>query len=121
MSDSKEFTVEGEGRKDLELAMQLAFRGSKASGYYISTAGLVFSWHPDSSRINFVKLSFQMDYKQAAEFAANWLDRVAYPVEPDHDGDNHKGWTMHRNTWGHVDGDRYAIIAIKPTWSMYGK
>jgi hypothetical protein len=68
-----------------------------------------------------VALPFTLDAAGAADFASRWLAEVDYGNEPDHDGDNGKGWTVYNEAWGHVDGHYSAIIAIAPTWAMYGK
>lgn len=44
-----------------------------------------------------------------------WLRGCEYPPEPDHDGDNVKGWTV-------SNGERYDMaFAIEPTWMTQGK
>jgi hypothetical protein len=50
-----------------------------------------------------------------------WLGSQDYKNEPDHDGDNSKGWRIYNGPWGHIDDHRYAICAIEPAWLMHGK
>lgn len=50
-----------------------------------------------------------------------WLKAQNYGKEPDHDGDNHKGWRIYNESWGHVVGRWQAFCAIEPEWMMYGK
>jgi len=68
-----------------------------------------------------ITLPFKMDADGAADFARRWLEEADYGREPDHDGDNGKGWRLYNEAWGHIDEDRYAVIAVAPAWAMYGK
>ena len=62
-----------------------------------------------------------MTLEQAADFAVGWLEHADYGREPDHGGDNGKGWRLYCEDWGHVDHDHYAFAAVQPVWAMYGK
>lgn len=68
-----------------------------------------------------VALPFTLDAAGAADFASRWLAEADYGSQPDHDGDNGKGWCIYNEAWGHVDSHYSAIIAIAPSWAMYGK
>lgn len=68
-----------------------------------------------------IALPFKLDAEGAADFARRWLAEADYGKQPDHDGDNGRGWRLYVEGWGHVDGHRNAIIAISPAWAMYGK
>lgn len=69
-----------------------------------------------------VNFPFEMDAAGVADFASRWLNGSAdYGREPDHDGDNGRGWTVYNEAWGHVDSQYQAFIAVTPTWAMYGK
>lgn len=68
-----------------------------------------------------VALPFTLDAEGAADFARRWLAEADYGSQPDHDGDNGRGWRVYNEGWGHVDGHRSAIVAITPVWAMYGK
>lgn len=122
--DNCALLIVNEGRQMFEHAMHLAFNGasgSKAKHYAITEAdGLILLWAEDA-RLKSQPLPYPMDVTTAIPFAWNWLEQAAYPHAPDHDGDNGKGWTFHRDGWGHVACSHYAIVGIKPTWSMYGK
>lgn len=50
-----------------------------------------------------------------------WLSERHYGSQPDHDGDNERGWRVYNEGWGHVDGEWQAFAAIEPVWLMYGK
>lgn len=68
-----------------------------------------------------VALPFTLDAAGTADFAARWLAEADYGREPDHDGDNGRGWRVYNEGWGHVDSHHAAIIAVTPSWAMYGK
>jgi hypothetical protein len=67
------------------------------------------------------KFPFPLSIKQSAQFIIDWLGSLDYGWQPDHDGDNGKGWRLFTESWGHVAGHSYAIIAAQPAWAMYGK
>jgi hypothetical protein len=51
-----------------------------------------------------------------------WLSNAAdYGRQPDHDGDNEKGWRCYNEAWGHIGSDWTAFAAFEPVWLMYGK
>lgn len=84
---------------------------------------LVFFQYEDRNKTlqDMVAFPFKMDASGVADFAERWLESVDYGKEPDHDGDNGKGWTVYNDYWGHVDSQYQAFIAVTPTWAMYGK
>ena len=148
--DNFSIRVRAESRKSLDNVMDLVFEnnapGNIARSYFITKvpdawAGpndiladyrnepiLIFRWTEEPLRFHDEKLilaqgkfPFKMDKTACADFAWRWLQEVAYPVEPDQDGDNHKGWLALTDYWGHVGSDHYAIVGIIPEWMMYGK
>ncbi len=82
---------------------------------------LVFFWSGTSSPSDAVALPFKLDADGAADFAQRWLAEQDYGRQPDHDGDNGKGWRLYCEGWGHVDGQWQAFVAVAPSWTMYGK
>lgn len=82
------------------------------------TPSLILFW---SEHEIATKLPFPLDMKKSVDFAANWLEQVAYGKQPDHDGDNGKGFRVFNEAWGHVLGHWQAFVAIQPVWAMYGK
>lgn len=117
--DNFHIDITSEGDAQLREALDIAF-GSKrqAIGYQIKGGKLVFFWteHKDAT-----KLPFKMDAKRATDFAVAWLSEADYGEEPDHDGDNGKGWRVYNESWGHVNGLWQAFVAVEPVWAMYGK
>ncbi len=84
--------------------------------------GLIFFWNTEHERHpELHDLPFGMDAIGAADFARLWLAEQNYGNEPDHDGDNGKGWRLYNEAWGRVGGHTYSFVAIKPAWAMYGK
>lgn len=76
----------------------------------------------DAPEQQYVGFPFEMDAAGAADFAIRWLEGAAvYGGEPDHDGDNSKGWRVWNEAWGHVDNQWQACLAIQPVWAMHGK
>jgi hypothetical protein len=82
---------------------------------------LVLSWASGDEEKHKSVLPAFMDCPAATSFAWNWLSRQEYGPEPDYDGSNEKGFLLFNETWGHVGGDHYAIVAIAPAWAMLGK
>lgn len=112
-------------KENLLLAMKLAFsQHSFAEGYRIDESKklLIFYWYiPNDKTPHVNKLPFKMKYDMATDFALSWLAEQDYGRQPDHDGDNEKGWRVYNEAWGHVENDSCAFLAITPTWAMYGK
>lgn len=136
-----DITAEGQGSliKAIEIAFAHNAPGQKVESYRIievkptpyngineSLSGktaLVMRWtKPEAGdKSGAVALPFKLDAAGAADFARRWLDDFPFGREPDHDGDNGKGWRLFVGSWGHVCGDNYAVFAITPAWAMYGK
>lgn len=118
--DNRVFSITSEGDKDFELAMKIAFsRNNKAVGYLVKDNVLIFYWVKSDDMI---PLPYEMDVSQATEFSKGWLKSVKPSQrEPDHDGDNEIGFSVWCESWGHVNSDYKAFVAIEPIWAMYGK
>ena len=82
---------------------------------------LVFYWASNTHNKDVVELPFKLDSEGATDFALRWLNELDYGKEPDHDGDNSKGWRVYCEGWGQVDGEWGAFLAVAPAWAMYGK
>ncbi len=116
--DNFHFDMTSEGKELLKAAMMLLPR-TEVVGYRVDDKkGLIFYW-ADSDKAT--QLPYPMTLEQAADFAAGWLDHASYGKQPDHDGDNGKGWRLYNESWGHVDGEWEAFVAVMPVWAMYGK
>lgn len=139
--DNYRFDMTCEGRERLTAALNLAFTGKSAKGYIIRPAHeafkheqyrhldkpkrpdrMIFLWSDCEKPEGYHPFPFEMDPAGCAEFAWRWLEGTAdYGREPDHDGDNERGWRVYNESWGHVEDLHAAIIAIAPAWAMYGK
>ena len=110
---------------DIAAAMKIAFAGAaggKAEGYAVDPKkGLVFVWAATDGNKGVITLPFKLDAEGAADFAKRWLAEQCYGQEPDHDGDNGKGWRLYNESWGRVEGYTYGFVAVQPAWAMYGK
>lgn len=145
--DNRTIDVVSEGTKDLEMALSIIWNncpGRKATHYKIvklqkhvdyygqptnnhyvkfkenpeGVETLILLWHEEN---NAHALPHPLNIEEAIQFVTDWLEEVAYKDEPDHDGDNGKGWRVFTEQWGQVASHQYAIVGIQPSWSMYGK
>ena len=143
--DNKKFNIICEGHDALDLALKMiwgSIPGGKATHYKVmklktetkyypnhhttrnieSPDGvdtLILLWNGDKDAI---KLPFPLKLENVTDFVIGWLENEAdYGKEPDHDGDNGKGWRVFNEDWGHVADYTYSIIGIQPEWAMYGK
>ncbi len=145
--DNRTIDVVSEGNEDLALALRIIWAsapGGKATHYKVlklkekvtyfnkpttshytnleeSKGGvptLVLLWHEEHGSQAF---PFGIDVHLATDFVKGWLAQVDYGREPDHDGDNGKGWRVFTESWGHVAGHIYTVVAVQPAWAMYGK
>lgn len=82
------------------------------------TPTLVLLWHEENGAS---ELPYPMTLEDVVPFVEGWLKAANYGTQPDHDGDNGKGWRVFTEGWGHVADHRYAIVGIQPVWAMYGK
>lgn len=119
--DNRHIDITSEGAEDLKKALSL-FKppGDKVAAFSTDKDGkrLIFYWHEHQQA---TKFPFQMDLDRAADFAAGWLDQVDYGPQPDHDGDNEKGWRVYCEDCGYIKDIPYAFAAIEPAWAMHGK
>lgn len=118
--DNRQITVKAEGKDSFDLAMRLAFKKfTKAKGYQVKDNTLVFYW---ADYKEMTKLPFEMKVEDAINFAWAWLENTPISTkQPNHDGDNGKGFMVYNDSWGHVFNAFEAIIGITPIWAMYGK
>lgn len=119
MSDNPILNVNGESLDRLKAVMALTDQ-KVAKGYAISDNRIVFFWADHSAM---VPLPAPASMDRCAELAFDWLKSGAtFASQPDHDGDNHKGWRCFRQGWGHIEPFGWqAFVAVEPCWMMYGK
>lgn len=145
--DNRTIDLVSEGDKDLEMALTIIWNncpGGKATHYKImklkrhtqyygepksshyseikedpeGMPTLILLWHEEKGA---QALPYSLELEEAIHFVKGWLKRVEYDEEPDHDGDNEKGWRVFTEKWGHVAGHHYAIVGIQPQWASYSK
>jgi len=140
--DNFNFDMICEGNDLLLMAMQIMFFDKhqaryprRATHYRIDEKlGLIFydysfviSGDPKAAGMtkpepDLIALPFKLDAVGAADFVTRWLAEAKYPSEPDHDGDNGKGWRVYSGSWGHPhSGNWSSFVAVQPAWAMYGK
>lgn len=127
--DNFRFDITAGGDKTFKDAMNLAFlQNSKGAKFWAVRPAdgtkplrMVFYWTDSDGAKDVLPFGFTMDPVGCAEFALRWLAEADYGPQPDHDGDNSKGWRIYNEGWGHVDGHWSAIVAVTPSWSMHGK
>lgn len=119
--DNFKIDVTSEGLPNLERALAIAMGGhKKVYGFNVNAKkGLILYWLETKDATPFIA-----PIKDPIEVAAqvmNWLLQQDYGTQPDHDGDNGKGWRLYCEDWGQVGSDSRAFVAIQPSWAMYGK
>lgn len=123
--DNFRIDITSEGQASLLQALGICFAQHRAATHYVVREAeppkprrLVFMW---TEAKDAVALPFKLDVEGAADFARRWLDEQDFGRQPDHDGDNGKGWRLYNEAWGHVDNQYQGWIAVAPAWAMYGK
>jgi hypothetical protein len=108
-----------EWRGDFELAMKIAVAHRTTVGYRLIDNTLILYWAMSDKA---APLPYEMGAVETTNFVWGWLEKNA-PLgrQPDHDGDNGKGFRIYNESWGHVGGEYQAFIAITLIWAMYGK
>ena len=107
---------------NLKLALQLVLDRHIPEGYKIlKDKGLVFYWAEPYPIESYNKFPFKPSLEYILEFINLWLKEQNYGSQPDHDGDNDKGWRIYNESWGHVNSEWQAFFAVQPVWAMYGK
>lgn len=116
------FDITSVGHAQLTHAIDLATQNgaAKAIGYSIEDDGktLVFFRYECAMM---TALPFKLNSVGIVDFIERWLAEKDYGQEPDHDGDNGKGWRIYNEAWGHVKNRHEAFLAVEPAWAMYGK
>lgn len=132
--DNQVIDICGIGFEPFKKAMSFFFNDTtKAKCFAVDPAkGLILYWavtsrleHREEDKTSGGKpimlLPYEMTFEPAVNFVWGWLQTAAYGSQPDHDGDNGKGWRVYNEAWTHVDDRWEALVAIQPIWAMYGK
>lgn len=124
MSGSRSIlNVNGEGLSRLKQAMKLldTWETNKltVSGFTVEDNRIILFQYEHDSMTPF-PTPMSLDF--AATIAYEWVVNANYPKEPDHDGDNKKGWRLYKESWGHIDNYGWqSMCAVEPMWIEYGK
>jgi hypothetical protein len=123
MMDNFSFDVTAEGDTDFKDTLRLAIRlhgTTKITHYAIlpNNSDLALFWmSPDSDVSGARPLPYPMDVEAVIVFVVGWLRTADYDDQPDHDGDNGKGWRVYNESWGQVWGARSGVIAVQTAWT----
>lgn len=133
--DNNRFNVKGEGYEFLKQTLELAFNvmEDKPRAYRIDKKkGFVLYWTDTTEKSNTVVHPFPttLTAEQLFPLVQAFLESdEADEIElsdgdeefDDCDVDNYYGWRVYTESWGRVDGDAYAFLAITPSWCWSGK
>lgn len=107
--DSPIFDVGGRGDEFLRDALVMGCRATGHAGtekhppivaYSADHERFVLYWHDDDRA---APLPARMQPEQMVPMISAWLSGTAdYGTQPDHDGDNGKGWRVFTGSWGKV-------------------
>jgi len=121
LGDNPIVRVNGLSLERLRYALPLA-SGFPAPGFIVDKERGCLVFMKYDSAPGMTMFPTPLSAERCAEIAFEWVSSQPYPNQPDHDGDNKKGWMIFNNEWGQVDGHGYhSFIAICPTWIMFGK
>lgn len=132
MSDNFHFDISG---ASLAKSLEIAFTHHKTAVGWVEVrltpklsdgtfskkndnSSLVLYW-ADKSGVN--KFPVPLTFEEVRPMIESWLKKADYGRYPIHDGDNSKSHRVFNETWGHVNGDWEAFVAIEPCWMMNGK
>lgn len=132
MFDNRLFNVNGRGEDMLALTLRIAAlqHGIVAKPYagwkVHPKKGLILYWHAED-KVNAFLTGLNAD--EVSKDVNAWLqivkpeqfEALQWEDNCDHDGSNSVGWRVYCEDWGHVDGDSYAIVAVKPVYLWHGK
>ena len=123
--DNRTISVVSMGEEGIAHAVALIWpnaKGGRATHYLKTTLNneptLIFFWAKEGENI---ELPFGLDEKGVVNAISGWLLYLEYGPEPDHDGHNERGWRIFTDNWGFVGKFRNAIVAVQPSWAMFGK
>ena len=124
--DNFHFNICSDSRTHFDMAVEIGFAGAaggKAYSYKISPEkGIILSWQKEGLKDGYMILSYPLTSETAKNFLWDLLKSIEFSEkQPDHDGDNEKGFRIYNESWSRVDGNFYAFMAVRPEWQMYGK
>lgn len=117
--DNRILSVNGAGRERLQTVLALA-EYDKAIGYWADGKRFVLFAYKHEEMVPFPT---DLSLDTCANLVGEWLgSKAEFGPEPDHDGDNERGWHCYTEDWGHVEPfGSSAFVAVEPCWLMQGK
>lgn len=117
--DNRRIEVKSVSEEDFKFAMILAFskydRAKQNVKWFKTDLGklLLYDYQHDGAK----DLPYPMGIYEATAFAWGWI-KANSPVDkqPDHDGDNSKGFHLIADSW--LDNH---LVSVESIWAMYGK
>lgn len=121
ISKYEDFRFEIASDRQLKEILALAFtRHKTAAGWKEQNGAFVLSWYnPDGAGWN--AFPAPLEAEGLEPLVISWLKNQNYGYEPDTDGSASKGFLVYNETYGRIDNDPYAFVAIKPEWIVYDK
>lgn len=124
-SDTFHFDIAGAPLKE---SLEIAFLGSpskKATHWKVEERlgeypRFLLAWSPNTGK-DFNPFPGALGTEELIGIIRHWLVDADYGREPDHDGDNRKGWRVYNESWAHIGTNHYVFAAIEPHWNVYGK
>lgn len=125
--DNFRASIASEGYDQFVKAMEIFFHhapGNSVIAWRIDdTKGLILYWTAPKD-VDVTMLPYKMNLRRALEFCWGWLEQAPLEEEPDHDGDNSRGFLLYNEAWGnwgYAIEEWEAFVAMKPIWSIHGK
>ena len=128
--NNRVFNVNGASLGLLLTTLKLAFdqwhNKAKTTGYTIdSKKGMILFWCNIDTKYSL--FPSPLSAEEVAPVVWAWLQTNPtieckdWDANHDHDGHNELGWRVYCEDWGHIGGNHYTIVAIKPAYIWYGK
>ena len=111
-------SVEWKDRKNVDIPCRVC----NGKPDLLPASAMILYWTEPGKHVGAERLPFPITVDGAVNFLWDWLQDVEYEKQPDHDGDNHKGFIVTTGDfWGHCEGAWESILMVTPYWQMYGK
>lgn len=131
-SSEQNFTINGDNNKALEKVLQLALELSgwkQIKAFYKDVNGLVLCSYECSGSTEYpFEATIPVLVEQINQYIKNLSIEDVLRLageEPDNDGTVRLGWEVFHPLWyGDNEIDKYelaAVIAVRPSWIVYGK
>lgn len=128
MYDNQHIDISGEGLDALRAALRIFLPTNTDTdtieGFMVDPEfGLILFWTNPTAIVcpQFAKFPVPLTAEDLAPIIFAWLASADYGKQPDHDGDNYKGWRLYNDHWAQVANRWEAKLAVKPMWMMAGK